>query len=82
MSRTKTLYYNRLYALIETEIEIDAPVAAVWRVFADFAAWREWSSSGFMRFIEPPTAVGKRCGLVCTLSQGALKSTNHWPMVR
>lgn len=63
------------------EIDIEAPPSTVWRVFADFPSWDAWTS-GFMRFLEPPTAVGKRCGLVCKLSQGALKTTTHWPMVR
>ncbi|GBF90687.1 hypothetical protein Rsub_02987 [Raphidocelis subcapitata] len=80
MSRCKTMYYNRLYTEIETEVDIEAPPSAVWRVFADFASWDTWTS-GFMRFLEPPTAPGKRCGLVCKLSQGALKTTTHWPMV-
>jgi hypothetical protein len=80
-SRTLCFSYTPVYAYIETEVVIDAPVDQVWAVFADFGGWPQWTS-GFMRFTEPPTAVGRRCGLVCKLSQGAVKSTNHWPMVR
>lgn len=80
-SRTTTMTYNGLYTYIETEIELAAPPEQAWTVFADFAGWGRWSS-GFMTFLEPPAAVGKRCGLVCQLSQGAMKTSTHWPMVR
>ena len=81
MSTTSILYYNGLYAYLETQIDMGASVEQAWEVFADFESWPRWTS-GFMRFVEPPKSVGRRCSLVCTLSQGAMKSTSHKPMVR
>lgn len=79
-SKRLSLYYNGLYTYIETEIVFDdATPEQVWEVFADFASWRRWCT--FMTFLEPPSAVGKRCGVVCKLSQGAMKASTHWPMV-
>jgi hypothetical protein len=79
-SKRLTMYYNGIYTYIETEIVFDdATPEQVWEVFADFASWPRWCT--FMTFLEAPLAVGKRCGVVCKLSQGPMKTSTHWPMV-
>jgi hypothetical protein len=43
---------------IEASIDIDAPPAAVWRVFADFARYPDWNP--FVRSLEGEVRVGER----------------------
>ena len=43
---------------IEASTQIDAPPAAVWRVFADFASYPDWNP--FVRTLEGQVEVGQR----------------------
>ncbi len=44
--------------ILETQVIIDAPAAAVWKVLSDFAAYPQWSPS--VRQFEGTPVVGKR----------------------